>query len=303
MRDGVDQPCSLAAMTGQGISCNAAGPLRSDPLSESDGRKDVAEMLETAHRLADAAGKIALSYFRTGDVGLASKTEDGFDPVTRADREIEFRIREILAEFRPDDAILGEEFAPKSGTTPYTWVIDPIDGTRGFVSGTPTWGTLIAVNDGARVILGMIDQPFTGERFFGTGGSAWLDRHRTRVPLSTRSCRSLSDAVLFSTFPEIGTVPERAAFAAVSGSVLLTRYGLDCYAYALLAAGHVDLVIEAGLNPHDVQAPIGLVEAAGGIVTDWEGRPVLDGGQVIAAGDRSLHELALGQLAAGVNAG
>ena len=264
---------------------------------------DVADMLETAHRLADASGRIALSYFRTGDVGLASKTADGFDPVTRADREIEARIREILAELRPEDAILGEEFAPKSGTSAHTWVIDPIDGTRGFVSGTPTWGTLIAVNDGARVILGMIDQPFTGERFFGTGDGAWLARHGSRIPLATRSCPSLSRAVLFSTFPEIGTGSERRAFAAVSEQVLLTRYGCDCYAYALLAAGHVDLVIEAGLNPYDIQAPIGLVEAAGGIVTDWEGRQVLDGGRVVAAGDRAIHARALELLAAGIREG
>ncbi len=259
-------------------------------MADMSDSSELSNLLVIAHQLADAAGTIALKYFRSADCGMANKLDHGFDPVTRADREIESCIRSMLDELRPDDGILGEEFASRRGSSRFTWVIDPIDGTRSYISGTPVWGILIAVNDGHSVVLGMIDQPFTGERFFGAGNRSWLSRAGNTVRQRTRSCARMEDAVLFTTFPEIGTSAERNAFSAVSRCARLTRYGMDCYAYALLAGGHIDLVIEAGLNTYDIQAPIGVIEASGGVVTDWNGGSAMNGGQVLAAGDARLHE-------------
>ena len=202
-------------------------------------------------------------------------------------------MRAVLARMRPDDAILGEEEGRSAGTSGLTWVLDPIDGTRGFVSGTPTWGVLIALCDANGPLYGLIDQPYIGERFEGGFGIAQMRGPLGVAPLAVAPAATLSDATLFSTFPEVGTPEDRRGFEAVRDAVRLTRYGCDCYAYALLAAGHVDLVIEAGLQSYDIAAPIAVIEAAGGIVTDWTGRPVHDGGRVIAAASRDLHGAAL----------
>jgi histidinol phosphatase-like enzyme (inositol monophosphatase family) len=175
-------------------------------------------------------------------------------------------------------------------------VLDPIDGTRGFMSGTPTWGVLIALSDAKGPVFGLIDQPYIGERFCGGFGRAELTGPLGTRPLKTRPARPLSEAVLFTTFPEVGTEEEGAAFERVKAQARLTRYGMDCYAYALVAAGQIDLVIEAGLKPYDVQAPIAVVEAAGGLVTDWQGQPCPMGGRVIAAANAAIHAEALALL-------
>lgn len=251
------------------------------------------ELWDVANALADAARPIALQYFRKPDQELENKLEGGFDPVTIADKSIERAMRHILAEHRPDDGVMGEEYDNSTGTTGLTWVLDPIDGTRGFISGTPTWGVLIGLDAGQGPVLGIIDQPFTGERFSGGFGKAhWAHASKTHA-ITVRKCASVSNAVLFTTMPDVGTVDEILAFQRVSGQAKLTRYGTDCYAYALLAAGQIDLVIEAGLNAFDIQGPIGVVQNAGGIVTDWQGGPAHMGGQVIAAGDARVHRAAL----------
>jgi histidinol phosphatase-like enzyme (inositol monophosphatase family) len=253
--------------------------------------------LDVAHLLADAARAEILPYFRQADLRAENKQGNaGFDPVTVADRAAEQAMRAILAQHRPDDGILGEEFARTMGTSGRSWVLDPIDGTRGFISGTPTWGVLIALDAGAGPVLGMIDQPYTGERFVGGADVAQMTGPLGARPLGVRATRALSDAILFSTFPEVGTKAEAAAFRAVSDQVRLTRYGMDCYAYALLAAGQIDLVIEAGLNAYDIQAPIAVIEAAGGIVTDWTGGSAAQGGRAIAAATPELHTAALALL-------
>lgn len=260
-------------------------PDRTDPLTS--------ELWATAHAMADAARTETLRHFRVAGLVSDNKLATGFDPVTEADRAAERAMRAVLAERRPEDGILGEEFESSQGTSGLTWVIDPIDGTRGYISGTPTWGVLIAVGDGERVQLGIVDQPYIGERFCGGFGEAWVDGPMGRAPLRSRPCAGLSDAVLFSTFPEVGSEAERRGFEAVRDRVRLTRYGMDCYAYALVAAGQVDLVIEAGLHAYDVQGPIGVIEAAGGIVTDWQGGPALNGGRIVAAGSAEVHAEAL----------
>lgn len=248
---------------------------------------------QVALDLSRLVAPIGLKYFRALGLGVDNKLTDGFDPVTAADREIEKAIRQRLAEVRPDDAILGEEFGPKAGTSGLTWVIDPIDGTRAFIAGMPTWGTLIAVGPQSGPRLGLVSQPYIDECFIGGFGRAALIRAGQTSPIAVRSCSDLDQAVLFTTFPEVGTKAEEAAFRRVSAQCKLTRYGTDCYAYALLAAGQVDLVIEAGLNAYDIQGPLAVIEAAGGIVTDWTGGPAHQGGQVIAAGDARTHQAAL----------
>jgi histidinol phosphatase-like enzyme (inositol monophosphatase family) len=261
----------------------------------------VADLLATAHALAGAARAATLPLFRQSGLGIESKLLDGgFDPVTEADRAAERAMRDILAARRPDDAVLGEELGAEEGTSGLVWILDPIDGTRGYLAGTPTWGVLIAVADAAGPFIGIIDQPYIGERFVGAPGIAELTGPQGRSALATRPPRPLHEAILFTTFPEVGTPDEARAFTAVSRAVRLTRYGMDCYAYALVAAGQVDLVIESGLNPYDVAAPIAVIEAAGGIVPDWAGGPAHGGGRIIAAANPAIHVAALDRLAAGL---
>lgn len=252
-----------------------------------------AELIAVAHALADAARRETLAWFRRADLSADNKHATGFDPVTQADRAAEAAMRTILADLRPQDAILGEEFGPKTGTSGLTWVLDPVDGTRAFLAGTPTWGVLIALDGGQGPVLGVIDQPYIGERFVGGPGLAQMTGPQGERRLQTRAPRPLSEAILFTTFPEVGTATEASAFRDLAGRVRLTRYGTDCYAYALIAAGQIDLVVEAGLQPYDVQAPIAVIEAAGGIVTDWLGRPAHGGGRVLAAANRAIHAEAL----------
>tara|TARA_R110002051_G_scaffold104963_1_gene177841 strand:- start:59104 stop:59919 length:816 start_codon:yes stop_codon:yes gene_type:complete len=256
------------------------------------------DLIRVAHMLADAARIETLRLFRVGGLVADDKAAAGvlFDPVTEADRAAEKAMRDILATERPDDGIVGEEFGTKAGTSGLLWVLDPIDGTRGYISGTPTWGVLIAVSDAGGPVFGIIDQPYIGERFIGGFGLAEMTGPHGTVALATRKRRNFEDAILLSTFPEVGTALERRAFEAVSKAVKLTRFGMDCYGYALLAAGQVDLVIEAGLQPYDIQAPIAVIKAAGGIVSNWQGGAAHHGGRVIAAANADIHAVALAAL-------
>lgn len=255
------------------------------------------ELVALAHRLADAARGETLRFFRGTSLETTSKLEGGYDPVTVADRAAERAMRDILEAERPDDGILGEEYGTKEGKSGLIWVLDPIDGTRGYISGTPTWGTLIGLHDGGRVIMGMIDQPYIGERFVGGLGHASFEGPHGGQGLAVSAVRELAQATIFTTFPEVGSDAEGRAFRAVAERCKLTRYGMDCYAYALLAMGQVDLVIEAGLAAYDIQAPVGVIEAAGGVVTDWQGKPADQGGTAVAASTPELHAAALKILA------
>lgn len=248
---------------------------------------------QTAHALADVAQIETLRYFRSPGLQADNKEPAAFDPVTIADRAAEQAMRGVLAEMRPQDAILGEEFGYSKGTSGLTWVLDPIDGTRGYISGTPTWGVLISVRDAHGPFYGMITQPYIGERFIGGLNEARMTGPHGEVTLQTRASQDLTQCILLSTFPEVGSTNERGGFDLLKKQVKLTRYGMDCYGYALLAAGHVDLVVEAGLQAYDVQAPIAVVQAAGGIVTDWRGAPAHEGGRVLAAANAEVHAAAL----------
>ena len=257
---------------------------------------EIAGLIDTAHALADAARLATLEHFRQPGLTADTKETARFDPVTLGDRQSEERMREILARERPQDAILGEEFGAQPGTSGLTWVLDPIDGTRGFLTGSPTWGVLISLRDETGPVYGLIDQPHIGERFEGGFGRARVAGPQGVKPLATRGPRGLEEGFLYTTFPEIGSEEEFTAFRRVAGRVKLVRYGLDCYAYALLAAGQIDLVIEAGLQAYDIQAPMAVIHAAGGIVTSWDGGDCSAGGRVLAAANPAVHAAALALL-------
>jgi len=254
-------------------------------------------IVDTAVAMADAAKEVILPHFRSKFLTFESKTVNGFDPVTEADKSAEKAMINVLKQLRPNDAVFGEEFGELEGQGLYRWILDPIDGTRAFIAGTPTWGVLISVERiGDGPIFGIIDQPYIGERFFGGIGLSKSITRSGKNKLKTSSVEEIEDAILLSTFPEIGTEKERNAFMNVAKRTKLTRYGLDCYGYALVAIGTADLVIEAGLSSYDIQAPICVIEAAGGIVTTWDGKPAFDGGRIVAASNKKLHQKALDYL-------
>ncbi|PHS28175.1 MAG: histidinol-phosphatase [Robiginitomaculum sp.] len=249
--------------------------------------------------LADAAAKVTLAHFDT-PIGVEVKPDhpSGYDPVTIADRGAERAIRDLLDHHYPDHGIRGEEYGVKDTISDFSWVLDPIDGTRAFISALPVWGTLIALTRNGRPVLGLMDQPVTGERFFGLGDKAWLYKHgQQQRQLKTRSCEGLHAATLCTTDPTLFTKKERPAFEVLRETTRLQRYGLDCYAYAALARGGVDLVIESGLQDYDIAALIPIVEGAGGTVTNWSGGTAWQGGQVLASGDARVHDEALAHLA------
>jgi histidinol phosphatase-like enzyme (inositol monophosphatase family) len=251
-------------------------------------------LLPLAARLSDAARAAILPIFRTTAASTPqNKDLSGFDPVTEADRASERVMREIITAERPDDGIEGEEYGSTPGTSGLTWYLDPIDGTRAFVAGLPSWCVLIGLVKNGNPILGIIDQPWLDERYVGVGDEAWLDCRGARTKLKTRDCPQLTQAVLSTTDPFILTPPERGAFEHIRATARLTRYGLDAYAYARLAAGTIDMVIESGLKPHDVAALFPVIEGAGGVVTDWRGGPAQLGGQIVAAANRTILDEAL----------
>ncbi len=242
--------------------------------------------------LADAARKETLPRFRVG-ADVVNKEAGGFDPVTEGDRAAEIAIRAVIEQHFPDHGILGEDHGSVGLDREYVWVIDPIDGTRAFISGVPVWGTLIGLYRNGEAVMGLIDQPFTGERYFADGTVSRYSGPDGSKVLSARPCESLSDAILFTTSPHLFVDGRKARFEAVQEKVRLFRYGCDCYAYALLAAGHIDLVVECGLKPYDVGGLIPVIEQAGGIITTWDGGPAENGGEIIAAGSRKVYDAAM----------
>lgn len=248
--------------------------------------------------LATVSGAAILPFFRTA-LSVDNKAVTGsFDPVTAADRAAESAMRSLIRSTFPDHGIVGEEFGDERTQAEYVWVLDPIDGTKSFITGMPAWGTLIALTRFGEPVFGMMHQPFTRERFSGDGGAA-----RYRGPagdrlLQSRPCPTLAEAALLTTSPLLMGDDDRRDFARVESQVRLSRYGGDCYAYCMLAAGHVDLVIETGLKPHDVVALIPIVAGAGGVITTWEGAPAQGGGRIVAAGDKRVHAAAMQALAA-----
>jgi myo-inositol-1(or 4)-monophosphatase len=246
--------------------------------------------------LATVSGETILPFFRTALTVENKGGQGGFDPVTAADRAAETAMRTLIRTTFPEHGIVGEEFEAERPDAEYVWVLDPIDGTKSFIAGMPAWGTLIALTRRGEPMFGMMHQPFTRERFTGDGVAARYRGPAGERALRVRACPSLADAVLFTTSPLLMNDGDRAAFARVEEAVKLSRYGGDCYAYCMLAAGHVDLVIETELKPHDVLPLMPIITGAGGILTSWEGGPPHAGGRVIVASDKRVHAEAMDKL-------
>ena len=240
-----------------------------------------------------ASAEVILPLFRA-EHGLEDKGKAGaFDPVTAADRGAEAAIRALIAKHHPGHGVIGEEYGQDRPDAEYVWVLDPIDGTKSFICGMPVWGTLIALTRRGEPIYGLMHQPFTREHFSGDGKGARYRGPAGDRALRVRPCTSLQEAILATTSPLLMNADDRRAFGRVENAVRLSRYGGDCYAYCVLAAGHVDLIIETELKPHDVLALIPIIEGAGGVITTWENGPPHRGGRIVAAGDRRVHAQAL----------
>ncbi|MEQ7874414.1 inositol monophosphatase family protein [Sphingomonas sp. ASV193] len=258
---------------------------------------DAAALIAFAEELARVARDETLPRFRTG---LAADNKAGggaFDPVTEADREAERAIREAIAARYPGHAIRGEEWPDRRGEGPWCWSLDPVDGTRSFICGLPTWVTLIGCLNDERPMVGLIDAPVLGETYVGDGDAAWLVAGEARTRLSASGCATLAEARFSTTDPALFEGEARAALDRIANRAKTVRYGHDGYAYARLAAGTLDLVVETGLKPFDYQALIPVVRGAGGVFADWAGGDGFDGGRVIAAATRELYEEARALLA------
>lgn len=242
---------------------------------------------------AEAAAGHTLPRFRT-PLAVENKWTIGFDPVTEADKQAELAVRAVIGERFPDHGIIGEEWDAKATSGAFEWIVDPIDGTRAFISGVPVWGTLIGLMHQGRAVAGLMAQPFTGETFIGLPGLAQYSRHGQTHALRTSGVTALSEAKLSTTTPDLfRKTGHHAEWEALWPQVLQTRYGLDCYAYCLLAAGHLDLVVESGLKNVDIAPLIAIIANAGGVVTTWDGRPAEQGGEIVAAATPELHEAAM----------
>ena len=241
-------------------------------------------------RLADAASEVVMRYFRQ-PLGIVDKADES--PVTIADREAEARMREIIAHAFPDHGVVGEEHGSERADAEYVWVLDPVDGTKAFLSGVPLFGTLIALTHRGKPVLGIIDQPMTRERWVGAAGRP---TELNGAPVRVAPRGGLDDAVLWSTSPHMfdKVEAERAGFARLSESVKFVHYGGECYQYAMLASGHIDLVVEGDMALYDYCAHVAIIEGAGGVITDWRGKPLGlgSGDKVLAAASPELHEAA-----------
>ncbi len=254
-----------------------------------------ADLIQFTVRLADATGVVARRHFRNPALAVEAKAD--LSPVTIADREVELTLRREIAAAHPDHGIVGEEFPAERPDAEFVWVVDPIDGTKAFLAGKPTFGTLIALLHRGRPLLGVIDHPALGERWIGARGHPTTHNGH---PVHARRCAKLSAAVLYASSPEMFQGADAQRFDSLRSKVRVNGWGGDCYSYGLLASGFIDLVAEAAMGPHDYLPLVPVVEGAGGRITDWEGGPlglaVGGNGHVLAAGDPKLHAAALNRL-------
>jgi myo-inositol-1(or 4)-monophosphatase len=243
-------------------------------------------------QLASVSGDTILPFFRTA-LAIENKKAGGFDPVTAADRAAEDAMRTLIRKNFPDHGIIGEEYGEERSGADYVWVLDPIDGTKSFITGMPAWGTLIGLMRFGEPVFGLMHQPFTRERFSGDGGAAHYRGPAGNRDLHVRACATLSDALLATTSPLLMSAADRAAFVRVENVVKLSRYGGDCYAYCMLAAGQIDLIIETEIKSHDIVALIPIIQGAGGVITTWDNGPPQKGGRIVVAGDKRVHQAAM----------
>ena len=268
---------------------------------------NIAPYLTLAHKLADIAATITLPLFRNiSEIHNKQKDRNKkFDPVTKADKEAEKVMRHLITKEFPDHSIFGEEFSSRinpNNKNQFQWIIDPIDGTCNFISGVPLWGTLIAFAQNHQPIIGIMDQPFTGERFVGInvqGQKSSILRHQNKIHnLTTSTCRHINHAIIATTDPyHFENTPAEAVWAHITKKARLINYGGDCYHYALVAAGKIDAVIEQNLKIYDIQALIPMIQVAGGIITNWRGEAATQGGQILACSTPQLHRELMKELA------
>jgi histidinol phosphatase-like enzyme (inositol monophosphatase family) len=275
--------------------------LASGPFSMTDDNLaglDPSAVRATLLAAAEAAAERTLAGFRT-PLAVENKWQTGFDPVTAADKDAEIAVRAVIGDRYPDHGIIGEEWDPKQSSGDFDWIVDPIDGTRAFISGVPVWGTLIGLMHKGRAIAGLMAQPFTGEIWIAIGGAGEFIRYGKATPLRTSGVTALNGAKMTATSPDLFNRPGRdysAHWNRIYTATLQTRWGLDCYGYCLLASGTIDLVVEAGLKNVDIAPLIPIIEAAGGVITTWDGGPAEEGGNCIAAATPELHAAALKEL-------
>src|SRR3974390_810125 len=243
-------------------------------------------------QLAGVSGDTILPFFRTA-LAIANKKPRVSAPVPAADRAAEQAMRALIRKSFPGHGVIGEEYSAERTDAEYIWVLDPIDGTKSFIAGMVAWGTLIGLMRFGEPVFGMMHQPFTRERFSGDGGAARYRGPGGARDLHVRDCEGLSDALMFTTSPLLMNKTDRAVFTHVEDKVKLSRYGGDCYAYCMLAAGQIDLIIETEIKPHDIVPLIPIIVGAGGIVTAWENGPAQSGGRIVVAGDKRVAEGAL----------
>lgn len=264
--------------------------------SSSLSASQLAAFSSFARSLADLVRPLSRKWFRH-ELSVDTKADES--PVTQADREVEAALREAIARHHPDHGIFGEEFGASHAEAEFVWSLDPIDGTRAFISGNPLWGTLLALLHRGTPVLGLVDIPMLDERWIGVAQSPSTLNGQT---CAASKCSELREAILYATSPDIFDSSELAVFEALTATTRMRRYGGDCYSYGLLASGHVDLVVEAGLQPYDYLALMPVIQGAGGVITDWAGQPLGLGsqGRVIAAATPQLHRQAMRVLGAAV---
>lgn len=256
----------------------------------------ISEIENVAFLAAEAAGKVTLKYFRNLDK-IDNKDQKSFDPVTIADQEAEQAIRAVIEAHFPDHAIIGEEFGTKETKSPYRWIIDPIDGTRAFISGLPMWGTLIGVSYRNQPIFGLMSQPFTGDLFYGDCKTAFLKTPTNTSQLRVKQTSDLSQARVFCTTPDMFVTSQaQKQFEKIHAACQTTRFGTDCYGFAALAAGWGDIVFESEVQSYDILPMIPIIQGAGGCVTAFDGSEFTQGG-VIASCNPVLHEKIIQEIA------
>jgi len=250
------------------------------------------QMMDFAVKIAVQSGRIGRRYFRSS-LPVVNKSVSRFDPVTEADQDIETYLRRKIRDRYPRHGIVGEEQETVTGNA-YTWILDPIDGTRGFISGSPMWGTLLGLTHNDRPMLGLMHQPLVRETFFANRSGAWWKRGSLVRSMTTRDTEKLENAILYCTHPAMfGIGRDSRVYRELESRCQYSRYGADCYGYCLLAAGFIDLVVEADLQPYDIIPLVPVIESAGGVITDWEGKPAGKAGKVVAAASRKLHKAAM----------
>ena len=258
--------------------------------------EELAELRTFALELAEVSSAAILPHFRTA-TNIDNKEAEDFDPVTIADKEAERVMRDLIEQRYPDHGIFGEEFGKKKGSSPYTWILDPIDGTRSFIFGSVTWATLIGLSYDSTPVVGAMNQPYVGECFYGSKDGAFCRHQGKDHKLKVRPAASLSEAHVTTTAPALYNTPRKAAFLdRMRSTARQIRYDGDAYFFSLLAAGHIDVALDAGLQAYDIAALIPIIEAAGGIVTTWDRKSAANGGDIIAAASRDLYEEALALL-------